>query len=173
MTALKRTRVALIVSLSALVASCGSSASPTELSSPGVSGSWGSSWRWTETTLYTQGGAGDTRETRCTATLTITSQNATTFQGRYTIDCAAAHYAGAVDGRLSLNTQMSFRLVPETGGDPVLPASWSYPTCQIADPQTYEGTLSGDTINVSRNLTIDCPPGRILVSSGFAGTRRP
>jgi hypothetical protein len=167
-------RSLLVVVCGILAISCGSPSAPTD-SSTNLTGSWGSAWRWSEVAVYNQGltGGPSTQVRECTAAIDITSQNANSFAGRYAIECAATRYSGAVtDGHLSFNNQVSFSIVAETGGDPAVAAGWSYPSCQIADPHRYEGTLSGDALNVSRNLTIDCPPGRLLVSSTFQGTRR-
>lgn len=166
--------VFLVIACSMLAVSCGSPSSPTGSLTTNLVGSWGSSWRWSEVAVYNQGltGGPSTQVRECTATLDITSQDASSFLGHYSITCASTQYSGAViDGRLSFNNQVSFSVAPETGGDPGLAAGWSYPSCQIADPHRYQGTLIDSALSVSRNLTIDCPPGRLLVSGTFNGTR--
>jgi hypothetical protein len=73
---------------------------------------------------------------------------------------------------VSFDTQISFRLVPENGGHPAFPAAWSYASCELDDPQRYEGKVSNGALNASRTVTVGCPQGRLLVSSAFGGTHR-
>ncbi|HZM58648.1 MAG TPA: hypothetical protein VFB85_02605 [Vicinamibacterales bacterium] len=157
------------------VGACGSPSSPS--GAVDLRGSWGSAraWRWNEVAIYDQGltGGPSSRTSECSATIDITAQEANSFQGRYVIDCPSTRYAGALtDGRTSSDNQISFRFVPESGGDPGFPAAWSYPSCQLDDPQRYQGQVRDSALNVTRTVTVGCPQGRLLVSSSFGGTHR-
>ena len=170
-----RTGRLLIVWLAAFAPSCASPSSPTQGQADlrGSYGGLGNAWRWNESD---SNAPGSSRSTSCDGGLDITSQDGSSFGGRYSIDCSLrgrGRFSGTVrEGRLSFNNQVSFRLVTEEGGDPGIPSEWSDASCKMSDPQRYEGSLAGGSLSVSRFITLDCPQGNFLLASTFQGTRR-
>jgi len=158
-----------------VIASCGSPTAPTS-GATDLRGSYTASpfpWHRSEVTTYAQP-PGNSAQTDCRGTLDVTSQDGTTFSGRYSIDCLRSNvYTGTVvDGRIGPSTQLSFRIVAETGGDPAVPPAWSGVNCHETDPERYEGTVNGSSLNVSRTVVMDCPQGRVLLTSSFNGIRQ-
>lgn len=171
-------RVLFVSCVAAIVTTCGSPSSPTA-APPDVRGSWtnvsanGAAWQWTQT--YATASPGATTSTACKGALDVTSQNGSTFSGRFAIDCAAGQSSGAVrDGQIKADGHISFRLVAEEGPDPGVPVVWAgFASCRVTDPQTYDGSLTGaNTISADRIQFMDCPEGRVQVTASFSGTHR-
>ncbi len=158
-----------------LLATCsGSPSAPTEM--PDVRGSWKGvpySWNWTDNYSLDPGSKG---AANCAGTVVITSQDGSSFAGRYAIEECSEGSSGAVlDGHVGANGQLSFRLLAETGWGPGLFPYWDKTDCRVSeDSGFYEGWLSKDTITVQRLQILTCSSaaGRAVVTATFQGARQ-
>jgi hypothetical protein len=161
----------------AMSVSCGSPSTTgsTPSQEPDLRGSWvgsPSSWTWADSYTYspeTSSSAG------CDGSLEITSQNRSSFGGRYVIDCpGSGRSSGTVfEGRISSNGLISFRLLAEDGWGPGLFPRWTDSDCEVSeDPEAYDGTLADGSIAASRVRILSCPAGRVLVTASFQGVRQ-
>jgi hypothetical protein len=91
------------------------------------------------------------------------------------MDCTSGgQSSGAiVGGQVLPDGKVSFRLRTDQGFDPGVPPGWFDPGCQSAAEGTaYEGWLrSGTILDVARGQSVTCPPGRVVVTNVFYGSR--
>ncbi len=162
--------------LAALLAACtGSPSTPTPTEPPDIRGSWSRgpfTWTWSERDTYDLLALASSA--RCEGSLVITSQDGGSFGGRYEIeDCSTKGSSGAVlDGHVSADGQLSFRLLAEEGWGPGLIPGWNPTDCPMSDSGVYEGSLSGSSITAQRMQILACAPGRVTVVASFEGVRR-
>jgi len=163
--------------LAALLAACtGSPSTPTPTEPPDIRGSWSRgpfTWRWSERLTYDL--LGHAGSARCEGSLVITSQDGSSFGGRYVIDnCGAEGSSGAVlDGHISADGQLSFRLLAREGWGPGLIPGWHPTDCPLSeDSGVYEGSFSGSSMTASRLQILSCAPGRVVVVADFEGVRQ-
>jgi hypothetical protein len=167
-------RLVVVFSISVGIASCGSPSAPSGAQVPDVRGTWRNAapaplWQWVLS--YTADGS--TQSTACDGELDITAQSASSFAGRFRIECSSWRSSGSIrDGAVSDAGAISFRLTAEDGPDPGLPPPWLNPSCRVTDPMRYDGSLMAGNLSVNRVQAMDCPSGRIQLTASFVGTRR-
>jgi hypothetical protein len=165
-------RFALAACLVPLFVSCGSPSAPTQV--PDVRGSWGAgalSWRWSEGFTASPD---ITHSSTCQGALDIVEQDGGAFAGRFAISCPAAGASSGtvIDGRVSLDGRLSFRLQSGAGWDPAIPPGWFNPPCRLsADTALYEGTVTSGSMSVRRVQDFECPTVSTRVIAAFEGSR--
>src|SRR5262245_46841287 len=117
---MKVARFIVFLSVSMVIASCGSPSEPSSAQVPNVRGTWRNAastplWQWVLS--YTADGS--TQSTACDGELDITSQTASSFTGRFTIVCSSWRSSGSIrEGSVSESGGVSFRLAADDGPDP-------------------------------------------------------